>query len=182
MAKYYGAAAQGKKGRPECPTATQVRSLAQVHFWLPSSLSSIRFPCLPACLPACLPSAEESGRRRRSRRRRPRRWAAPRRRRLIARALGFALVSSLQAHLRTSRARRDLHILATGSASRRPPLLRHMSSPWKGEWMVVVAAAMAAAAAACVEWAVLAGSKVKYSVILALQQVSWVGWLLGWLA
>ena len=54
MAKYYGAAAQGKKGRPECPTATQVRSLAQVHFWLPSSLSSIRFPCLPACLPACL--------------------------------------------------------------------------------------------------------------------------------
>ena len=34
--------------------------------------------------------------------------------------------------------------------------------------------------AARVEWAVLAGSKVKYSVILALQQVSWVGRPLGW--
>ena len=34
----------------------------------------------------------------------------------------------------------------------------------------------AAAAAAHFERAVLAGSKVKYSVILALQQVSWVGW------
>ena len=156
-------------------------SLARTGTLLASFLPFFHSLSLPACLPACLPSAEESGRRRRSRRRRPRRWAAPRRRRLIARALGFALVSSLQAHLRTSRARRDLHILATGSASRRPPLLRHMSSPWKGEWMVVVAAAMAAAAA-CVEWAVLAGSKVKYSVILALQQVSWVGWLLGWLA
>ena len=33
-----------------------------------------------------------------------------------------------------------------------------------------------AAAAAHFERAVLAGSKVKYSVILALQQVSWVGW------
>ena len=129
--RYRGAAAypstktatrEGKKGRPECPTATQVCSLARSHSTacctgtlLPSSLSlppflPFAFLASQSARPPVRPPAFSRGirtprRRRRNRRRRRRTARYGGRacvRRLIARALGFALVSSLQAEARTT--------------------------------------------------------------------------------
>ena len=132
---------------------------------LPPSLSSIRFPCLlpPTNRDRGSPSA-----------RNPDSAAAVAAVvGSLARALGFALVSSLAPSLARSHSRSggtSTYLLQVAPRASLP-----LSFSATTTHVFSLEGRVVATTAARVEWAVQAGSKVKYSVILALQQVSWVG-------
>ena len=150
------------------------RPSASVRPSIPSSIASIRFPCQPARTysKGIRPTSQPKKKKKTTTTTTGEPIHTVAARASSDRSNSFALVRSLraQAHSYVPSAKwrgvewRDRHILTTGSAycspsvgrsvrpSVPPPLLRHMSSPWKGEWLVAAAASVARRASSGPFW------------------------------